>query len=90
MTLMTPFGAPASVMMRASSYVVQGVYVAGFSTVVQPTARAGAIFQVARSIGKFQGVMMPTTPTGSLRISPIASDTCVDNTWPLISTASPA
>ena len=72
-TFTTPAGAPASVKMRPSSYVVHGVYVAGLITQVQPTANAGASFHVASSIGKFHGVMIPTTPTGSLRIIPIAS-----------------
>ena len=33
-------------------------------TTVQPAARAGAIFLVNRALGKFQGVMPATTPTG--------------------------
>ena len=31
----------------------------------QPWQSAGAIFQAGIAIGKFHGVMMPTTPTGS-------------------------
>src|SRR5439155_24072376 len=69
-TFTTPAGAPASVRMRPRSYVVQGVYVAGLITQVQPTASAGASFHVARSIGKFHGAIIPTTHTGSLRIMP--------------------
>ena len=30
---------------------------------------AGAIFQLAVAVGKFQGLTMPTTPTGSRRTS---------------------
>ena len=33
---------------------------------VQPAASAGATFQAAISMGKFQGMIAPATPTGSL------------------------
>ena len=33
------------------------------STTVQPAIIAGAIFQIANRIGKFQGTIAPTTPT---------------------------
>jgi len=32
--------------------------------IVQPAANAGANFQACMSSGKFQGMIMPTTPTG--------------------------
>ncbi|CSI23451.1 Uncharacterised protein [Vibrio cholerae] len=35
------------------------------STTQQPAARAGANFHAAISIGKFQGMICPTTPIGS-------------------------
>ncbi len=47
---------------------MSGVCSAGFSTIVQPAARAGATFQEAISSGKFQGMICPATPTGSLRV----------------------
>ena len=34
-------------------------------TTVFPAASAGAIFQVASSSGKLNGVIAPTTPSGS-------------------------
>lgn len=34
-------------------------------TTEQPAARAGPTFLVIMAAGKFQGVMMPHTPTGS-------------------------
>ena len=37
----------------------------GFHTTALPYASAGAIFQAGIAIGKFQGVMSPTTPMGS-------------------------
>ncbi len=42
-----------------------GVCSAGFSTIVQPAVSAGAIFHTAIISGKFQGMIWPTTPTGS-------------------------
>jgi hypothetical protein len=35
---------------------------------VFPNAIAGAIFHAAMQIGKFQGVMIVTTPSGSRRV----------------------
>ena len=43
-----------------------GVCSAGFSTIVQPAASAGADFRVTIADGKFQGVMPAVTPTGCL------------------------
>ena len=37
---------------------------AGFSTTVLPQTSAGASFQAGIAIGKFHGVIAPTTPTG--------------------------
>ncbi|MNF94862.1 hypothetical protein D3C84_775830 [compost metagenome] len=63
----TPAGSPALSAIRASSRAVSGVSSEGLSTMQQPAARAGATFQAAISIGKFQGMIAPATPTGSLR-----------------------
>ena len=41
----------------------------GFTTIVFPQARAGAIFHEAMTMGKFQGVMRAQTPTGSRRVT---------------------
>ena len=46
---------------------VSGVLEAGLMTVQLPAARAGAIFHAAISNGKFQGMIWPTTPSGSLK-----------------------
>ena len=67
-TLSTPAGNPTS---RASSprrSALSGVCSAGFSTVVQPAASAGAIFHAAIISGKFHGTIWPQTPTGSRRV----------------------
>ena len=47
---------------------MSGVCSAALSTTVQPVAIAGAIFHAAISSGKFQGMIWPTTPTGSRRV----------------------
>ena len=46
-----------------------GVALAGFQITLLPKARAGAIFQAAVAMGKFQGVIIATTPIGSRRVS---------------------
>ena len=44
---------------------VSDVSSAGFSTTVQPQAKAGAIFHMPIISGKFHGTMAATTPMGS-------------------------
>ena len=47
-------------------------------TIVQPAAKAGAIFQAAIKNGKFQGIICPTTPIGSRKINDKSSSSnCV-------------
>ena len=41
-----------------------GVWAAGFTTNVQPAAKAGATLRAIIAFGKFHGVMAATTPTG--------------------------
>ena len=64
-TLMMPSGTPARWAMRASSMAMRGVISAGLNTTAQPAASAGASFCASLAIGEFQGVMAPTTPSGS-------------------------
>ncbi len=64
----TPAGSPHSTAISATLRMLMGVMEAGFKTMQQPAASAGATFQTARSRGKFQGVTAPTTPTGSRRV----------------------
>ena len=63
-TLNTPFGMPARSASSASARAVNGVWLAGLHTTVQPAASAGATLRVIIAAGKFQGVMAATTPTG--------------------------
>ena len=64
----TMFNTPAGKISPISSIniiTLVGVCSAGFTTAVQPAAKAGAIFQANINIGKFHGIISPTTPTGS-------------------------
>jgi hypothetical protein len=65
MMLTTPGGRPISPQISANFSAVIDVNSAGLSTTVLPIASAGAIFQASISSGKFQGMIWPTTPTGT-------------------------
>ena len=67
--LNTPAGIPASAIIFVNSQAQAGACSAGFITTVLPYARAGAIFHAGIAIGKFHGVIRPTTPTASRVIS---------------------
>jgi type 1 glutamine amidotransferase len=64
MTLITPSGTK-SAMISISTKIEAGVGPAGLRTTQFPAARAGASFQAAINIGKFQGMICPMTPRGS-------------------------
>ena len=74
-TLRVPSGSPASVRRSASASAVNGVWLAGLTTAVFPQARAGAIFQLAITAGKFHGVISAQTPTGSRSVRSIPGGT---------------
>jgi hypothetical protein len=63
--LTTPGGNPASSIKEAIFKADNGVCSAVFMTTVQPAARAGANFHACINMGKFHGMICPTTPTGS-------------------------
>jgi hypothetical protein len=67
-TLNTPGGNPAACTSLANSKVEAEVCSEGFTTTVFPVANAAARLKLRISNGEFQGVMMPTTPTGSRRV----------------------
>ena len=77
-TVSTSAGSPASRASSPSRIAVIGVISAGLRTTVLPAASAGARPQPAIGIGKFQGTMMPTTPSGSLKVmsTPPATGIC--------------
>lgn len=47
---------------------MNGVSLGGFITTAHPAAKAGATFRVIIAAGKFHGVIIPQTPTGSLKV----------------------
>src|SRR6185503_19317752 len=69
--LTTPGGRTESTM-RQSSATAMGSTGAGFTTTVLPQASAGPIFPAQLVIGKLNGVMQATTPTGSRTTTPAA------------------
>src|SRR5436190_22943651 len=62
----TPFGTPARSASSHNANAENGVAVAGFSTIVQPAAKAGPHLRVIIAAGKFHGVIAAQTPIGSL------------------------
>ena len=60
----TPAGKPASSKSPIKAIAVNGVYSDGFATNVQPAANEAAQTRAIFQTGKFQAVMIPTTPTG--------------------------
>src|ERR1700679_4246379 len=64
--LSTPGGRPASFKISTNIKAQSGVSDAGLITTVLPATRAGKIFHEGIAIGKFHGVIRPTTPRGCL------------------------
>jgi hypothetical protein len=71
--LNTPAGTPAACIVSAHRMALNGASSDGFSTMVQPAARAGATLQTIWLTGQFHGVIRPHTPIGSraIRVLPI-------------------
>ena len=63
--LKTPAGRPARSNSLAMNTADHGVNDAGLNTTVLPVSSAGSVLRHITFIGKFHGLMMPTTPTGS-------------------------
>ena len=63
---------------------------AGLKTIVSPQTSAGAIFQLGIAIGKFQGVIAPTTPTGMRTLIMNLSGSSDGVVWPNSRRPSPA
>ena len=59
-------GDPARFASSASASAENGVWLAGFRTMVQPAASAGPALRVIIAAGKFHGVMAAVTPMGCL------------------------
>ncbi len=80
MMFTTPGGSPASSQSSANRSAVREVNSAGLSTTVFPVAIAGAIFHASMRSGKFQGMIWPTTPTGT-RPGSSRSMSCAQPAW---------
>ena len=65
LTMLSTPGGSRSAISSAQTRIEAGVCSAGFSTTQLPAASAGASFHAAIRIGKFQGMIWPTTPSGS-------------------------
>ena len=65
LTMFSTPGGSRSPITSASFRIDHGVGLAGFMTVQLPAASAGAIFHAAISSGKLNGMIWPTTPSGS-------------------------
>ena len=65
LTMLTTPAGSRSPMSSKSTRMETGVCSAGFRTTALPAARAGASFHTAMRIGKFHGMICPTTPSGS-------------------------
>ena len=66
MTERIPLGRPARSASTAIASADSGVSAAGRATKAQPAAMAGAALRAIIALGKFQGVIEATTPTGCL------------------------
>ena len=88
--LSTPLGRPARCRMSTIAHEQPGTRSAGLNTIVLPWQSAGAIFQAGMAIGKFHGVMMPTTPTASRVISTPTPGRTLGTVSPVSRSASPA
>ncbi len=90
MTFSTPGGKPASARHSASFRASSGVSLAGLRMTALPASRAGKVFQAGIAIGKFQGVMMPTRPSGWRMVMQNLSGSAEGNVSPSARRPSPA
>ena len=65
LTMLSTPGGSRSATSSFSTWIEAGVCSAGLRTTALPAAIAGASFQIAMRIGKFHGMICPTTPSGS-------------------------
>ena len=72
----TPFGIPAFSAKSQRAKADNGVSSGALATKQQPAARAGPSFLVIIALGKFQGVIAATTPTGCFNTIILLSSWC--------------
>ena len=80
--LTTPGGTPASASSSTKRSARNGVSSAGFRTTVLPQTSAGQSFHDGIAIGKFHGVIAPTTPTGIRTLIMNLSGSSLGVVWP--------
>src|SRR5215210_4619324 len=88
-TFRTPGGSPHSFAYSANFRSDNAVFDAGLQTIAFPHASAGAIFHTAIISGKFQGVIAPTTPTGSRSVY-VKAPSCTGTVSPVTLPDQPA
>ncbi len=88
--LNTPGGNPASSKTSQNFAPQRGVMDEGLKTTVHPEMRAAPLFQDGIAMGKFQGVMRPTGPTGKCRVRHILSGSSLGVVSPKKRRPSPA
>ena len=90
-TCSTPGGIPASSKSRARiTPPLTGVFGSLFRTTALPSTSAGASERIASTIGKFHGVMTPTTPSGVRRAVDVRPGVIDGSTCPIGCEISPA
>ena len=89
-TFNTPAGRPASAKHSATWSPVRGASYPSLRTSVLPYISAGASFHTGIAIGKFHGVMRPTTPSGRRSVNSRWSATDGSYISPIGRYASPA
>ena len=89
-TFTTPSGRPPSTRSSTKRTRQAGVSDAGLMTAVLPQMSAGNSFQAGMAIGKFHGVMMPTTPIGRRMAIANLSGISDGTVWPNSRRPSPA
>ena len=72
----TPFGIPAFSAKSQRAKADNGVSSGALATKQQPAASAGPSFLVIIALGKFQGVIAATTPTGCFNTIILLSSWC--------------
>ena len=86
----TPGGNPDSSRTSTNFAPHKGVREEGLNTIGQPAMRAAPDFQLGIAIGKFQGVMRPTGPTGMRIVRHILFGSSEGTVSPTIRRPSPA
>ena len=83
MKLSAPLVTPASSSASTSRSAQSGARSEGLRTTALPAISAGAVFQAGMAMGKFQGVISPTTPSGRRSVWMTTRSRSEGVSWPL-------